>query len=252
MLFPGCLISYFQSKGIFTWDRLIKSWASSSPIWMDEEDLSLSPSMRPVWSSAIQNFSSKDVHRFGNKDELVWALSKLSQPIRVKDIYNAMTACLPAGSDPIYPHSLWKVTCPLKMILFSWLVFSNKNLSWEVLQKKGWNGPSKCSMCLSDLESNVHMFFQCASTLQIWYALSLSFCFPHRVFASVQEGYTWWSGQCPSLRSMFVLVVWILWKWKNDRIFQDSKSPLESILLRVLELSNCRVRLMILSFKLFR
>ena len=157
------------------------------------------------------------------------------EPIRVKDIYNAMIDGLPAGSVPLFPLSLWKVTCPLKMILFSWLVFTNRNLSWEVLQKRGWNGPGRYSMCHSDLETNDHMFFQCANTLQIWYELSLSFCFPYRVFASVQEGYRWWSEQSIPLRSMFISVVWLLWKWRNECIFQDHKPPLASILMRITE-----------------
>lgn len=50
LMIPRCLITFLQSKGIFTWDRLIKSWTSSSPVWMDEEDLSLPPHMRPLWA----------------------------------------------------------------------------------------------------------------------------------------------------------------------------------------------------------
>ena len=214
LMIPTCLILFLQTKGIFTWEKLIKQWTSSSPVWIDEEDLSLPPHMRPrpIWASVIQNLTSKGIQRMGNKDKLVWSISKSTQPVRVKDIYTAMIDGLPVDTASMFPMPLWKVTCPLKSILFSWLVFSNRNLSWEVLQKKGWNGPGRCSMCLSDHETNVHMFFQCAHTLQIWYELSLSFCFPYCVFASVQEDYRWWSEQCISLRSMFVSVISLLWK----------------------------------------
>lgn len=238
LMIPRCLISFLQSKGIFTWDRLIKQWTFSTPVWMDGEDLSLPPRMRPIWALVIQNLSSKGIQHSGNKDKLVWSISKSTQPIRVKDIYIAMIDGLPAATASMFPMLLWKVTCLLKITLFSWLVSSNRNLPWEVLQKKGWNGPGRCSMCLSDHETNVHMFFQCGHTLQIWYELPLSFCFPYCVFAFVQEGYRWWSEQRISLRSMFVSVIWLLWKWRNYCIFQDLRIPLASILLRISNFST--------------
>lgn len=109
----------------------------------------------------------------------------------------------------------------------------NRNFTWEVLRKKGWQGPERCTMCKHATESNVHMFFQCASSLHLWYELSLSFGFPYRVFSSVQDGFKWWSEQSSSWRTLFVLVCWFLWKWRNAHIFQDSRVPLESILFHI-------------------
>lgn len=138
------------------------------------------------------------------------------------------------SSGLLFPPQLWKVACPLKMILFSWLVFRNRNLTWEVLQKKSWHGPGRCAMCQNAAETNLHMFFQCASSLCIWYELSLSFGFPYLIFSSVQDGFKWWSEQSLSRRTLFIFVCWFLWKWRNANIFQDSKAPLNSILLGIM------------------
>lgn len=145
-----------------------------------------------------------------------------------------MSTGLPSHSDTIFPPRFWKARCPLKMILFSWVVFSNRNLTWEVLQRKGWQGPGRCPMCQFVAETNAHMFFQCASTTHIWCELSLSYGFPNRFFSYVQDGFKWWSEQCPSWRTLFILACWFLWKWRNAHIFQDSRVPLASILFHIL------------------
>lgn len=140
----------------------------------------------------------------------------------------------PCSFGLLFPPSFWKVGCPLKMILFSWLVFRNKNLTWEILQKKSWHGPSRCAMCHNAVETNLYMFFQCASSLRIWYDLSLSFGFPYLIFSSVQDGFKWWSKQSLSWRSLFIIAYSFLWKWRNAHIFQDSKGPLNSILMCIM------------------
>lgn len=49
-----------------------------------------------------------------------------------------------------------------------------------------------------------------------------------------EDGYKWWSGQCLSWRSLFIIVVWFLWKWRNAQIFQESKEPLHATLQRIM------------------
>lgn len=165
----------------------------------------------------------------GSADELIWSLEKPAHLTTVKDLYAALSLGRPP-TLPSFPLNFWKASCPIKMTLFSWLLFSNRNLSWEVLQRKGWQGPGRCR---NDAESNLHMFFQCGATSSIWYDLSLNYGFSHRVFPSVQDGYLWWSAQCPSWRSLFIIACWFLWKWRNEHTFQNSSLPLESILIKI-------------------
>lgn len=192
--FPLPLVHYLHTKGIFTWDKLIKSWSHSSPVWNDATDLHLPHSLSPLWSSFVQALSNMAIHRVGTMDALVWALPSKPFPISVKHIYVALSNLPAISSYKIFPMPLWKVSCPLKMVFFLWLVFCNKNLTWEVLQQKGWSGPGRCSLCLMDSESNLHMFFQCSISSFIWYDLSISFGFPHLSFSYVQDGIRWWSG----------------------------------------------------------
>eukprot|EP00253_Pinus_taeda_P009348 PITA_09348 len=229
-LFPLPLIHFFHAKGIFTWEKLIKSWSHSSPIWNAGTDLHLPPSLIPLWSSFTQSLSNMAIHHSRTKDVLVWALPSKPLPISVKHIYAALSMQSAFSSLMVFPMPLWKVTCPLKMVLFLWLVFCNRNLTWEVLQQKGWMGPGRCSMCQKDTESNLHMFFQCPISMFIWYDLSISYGFPYLSFSSVQGEIMWWSGQSVSRHSLFVHTCWLLWKWRNASIFQNSRKPVSALL----------------------
>jgi len=119
LLIPKNLSIYLHSKGYFTWDKLIREWSSSSPVWKDAVELSLSPHFGQLWTAVVQDLMHKGLRCSGNKDTLVWGDSNSRQSIRVKDIYSILIE----GScqDPVYmfPLSMWKVTCPLECILFS-------------------------------------------------------------------------------------------------------------------------------------
>eukprot|EP00253_Pinus_taeda_P006246 PITA_06246 len=230
---PQPLVSYLHYRGIFTWNRLIKSWSLSSPSWMDAEDLSLPHHLCAAWNSLRDSLQGLPIKRMGDKDELVWSLPRAANPIRVKDIYTTLLLMEAQPTLPFFPLSFWKAPCPLKMILFSWLLFHNRNLSWDNLQKHGWIGPSRCALCFADGETNLHTFFQCHASKQIWYDLSLHLVFPHLCFSSVQEGFFWWSKQTVSRRSIFIPVCWSIWLWRNDSIFNGHKSTISSTLLRI-------------------
>lgn len=85
-------------------------------------------------------------------------------------------------------------------------------------------------MCEADEETNFHMFFQCPSIRQIWYVPANTFVFPLTVFDSSYAAFNWWSRQRIPRRYLILIFLWSSWKWRNSKIFNDSKAPLISIL----------------------
>lgn len=231
------LISSLHSRGLFSWNKLIHAWSSSTPVWKTADELNLPPTLCHLWVSALKVFDVKGIKQSGTNDVLVWSKSRSTQPVSVKDLYAAASSTLQPLPMPWFPSKFWKSSCPLKAILFSWLVFSNRNLSWEVLQRKGWTGPGRCVMCCQAPETNIHMFFQCPASAKIWYELSLTYGFPHQIFSPVQVAFKWWSEQVPAWRSIFILTCWFLWKWRNARIFQESNTPIDSVLVFIAALA---------------
>lgn len=115
------------------------------------------------------------------------------------------------------------------MLYFSWLVYYNKNLSWENLMKRQWHGPSRCCMCESAEKANLHMFFKCTSLLEIWQVMANLYGFPLVSHASSQDAFIWWSQQKESWRPIILIVLWCAWRWRNNKLFNDAKELLKDI-----------------------
>eukprot|EP00253_Pinus_taeda_P021358 PITA_21358 len=227
---PDNVISALRRLGIFTWDKVILDWTGLFPIWKFAEQIGLPAPLSSVWVQVSSSLQASGIMRSGPSDHLYWFSTNVSAPINVKDIYIELIATLVPVSTPIFPTVLWKTGCPPRMIYFAWLLFSNKNLTWDNLRKRSWHGPSRCSICESDEETNFHIFFHCSPTQDIWYELAHLYSFPHVVFDTVQASFLWWSLQCENRRPLLIIRVWFVWRWRNHRIFDDSNVPLNSIL----------------------
>ena len=66
---------------------------------------------------------------------------------------------------------VWKSDCIPKVNSFIWLLVHNKLLTAENLRKRQIAGPSRCTLCNSDLESTVHIFLQCSVSKQVWMSI---------------------------------------------------------------------------------
>lgn len=224
MLFPPCIAweSSHGIKGIFTWDKIILDWTGLSPIWKSAERIGLRAPLSSVWVQVTTSLQACGIMRRGPSDHLYWFSPNAFAPICVKDIYSELITTLVPGTAPIFPTALWKTRCPPRMIFFAWLLFSNKNLTWDNLRKRSWHGPSRCSICETDEQSNFHIFFHCSATQDIWYELAHLYIFPHVVFVTVHGAFHWWSSQCEKRRPLLIITEWFVWRWRNHRIFNDS------------------------------
>eukprot|EP00253_Pinus_taeda_P014926 PITA_14926 len=227
---PRGLISLFQHKGLYTWDKLIKDWHGSTPVWKDGRDLNLQDYWDGIWKTITDRLTGSGIQRHGNKDLLLWTISDFRRPVSVRDIYKHMICSRFPYSLPSFPYNLWKAKCPPKIIFFAWLVFYNKNLSWDNLRKRYWHGPSRCTICRADEETNLHMFFKCPVIQRIWYVLSNTFDFILTDFDSPSAALLWWSRQNGNRRFLILIFLWTVWKWRNAHIFTDSAMPTSSIM----------------------
>jgi hypothetical protein len=57
---------------------------------------------------------------------------------------------------------------PLKIKLFLWLSMEGKILTWDSLQKRGWEGPGRCPLCRKESESITHLFTSCTFARTVW------------------------------------------------------------------------------------
>jgi len=114
----------------------------------------MSESLARQWNIIREGLRSYGFHRSMPEDFLIWKVPKANAQVCVKDIYTNLIELKAMHSSPKFPSAFWKTGCPPKLIYFSWLVFHNRNLSWENLKKRNWHGPSMCLMYESAEETN--------------------------------------------------------------------------------------------------
>ena len=49
-----------------------------------------------------------------------------------------------------------------------WLLLNNKAPTWDILQKRSYEGHGQCCLCKVDSENNTHLIMSCAFTLEVW------------------------------------------------------------------------------------
>eukprot|EP00253_Pinus_taeda_P023722 PITA_23722 len=225
---PENIISALHHRGHFTWDHIIDEWNDATPSWKSAAQLCLPPTLAPTWSQAILSLQAAGITRYGSHDSLRWS-SGSSTSILVKDVYTDLFQSTAPAHAQLFPSPLWKTGCPPRMTFFAWLLFHNRNLTWDNLQKRSWHGPSLCSACVSDNETNFHIFFSGCITQDLWRDLARLYSFPHIPFNFVQEAFTRWSSRAAKLRPLLIITVWHIWRWRNRRIFDSYRPPLLSI-----------------------
>lgn len=72
----------------------------------------------------------------GHWDKMVWAGKMKAGNIRVADVYIALCGRDDNNMENLILIALWKNHIPIKILYFSCLVYHNKNLMWENLQKR--------------------------------------------------------------------------------------------------------------------
>jgi hypothetical protein len=105
------------------------------------------------------------------EDELVWK----------KDPAGAYTPKLGyiALSLDLFQHQpiwwwkgLWKLKCPQKEKLFLWAALNQKIPTWEILQNRHLEGPNRCPLCLTKIETIYHLLITFPFTQRVWKEIS--------------------------------------------------------------------------------
>jgi len=137
---------------------------SSMETWMSNTELGVTSNLASKWECYCNSLNEVGVSLLDVVVSLLWAGGDSTGQLTVKNIY---TTLLSTQDFPIWSgwkFKLWKWNIQLKLKLFLWMAVENKILSWEFLQKKGWQGPDFCPLCKNDVEDIDHLFLQCSFT----------------------------------------------------------------------------------------
>ena len=105
------------------------------------------------------------------EDSLVWD-ADLGGTNSPKAGYLFLSAGVEQRDEAWWWKPLWRLKCPAKTKLFMWCVLNNKVPTWDVLQKRTFQGPGWCVLCKRELETTFHLFLTCFFSIEVWKEVS--------------------------------------------------------------------------------
>ena len=123
------------------------------------------------------------------------------------------------GAD-IWLKVIWKENVQIKMIIFLWLVWRDKNLTWRNLQRKGWEGPGFCILCGMENEDNYHLFYHCYFAKTNLELLCTNWNFTVPVLSNTMDFIGWWFRRGSVFRAIPILFHWFIWCNRNINFFE--------------------------------
>ncbi|KAI5017913.1 hypothetical protein ZWY2020_042801 [Hordeum vulgare] len=97
-------------------------------------------------------------------DTITWNL-EASQTYSARSAYKAQFQGM-MKSD--FKKIIWKTWAPPRLKIFAWLLLRDRLWCNDRLQRRGWPNGYFCQLCLRNLETSTHLFWECPMALQIW------------------------------------------------------------------------------------
>jgi len=140
---------------------------------------------------------------------------------------------------------IWRTWAPPKCKFFAWLILQNRVWSADRLATRGWPHNATCALCRQTMETALHLLAECRFTRRIWDHIALWVQEPLLKPSNWKIANTaleWWinimtTARTPrkALRSLALLIMWVLWNERNARIFNRKESSFISVIGKIKE-----------------
>ena len=222
---PNDVIDALGQRGITSLNhlavpRLDEQWRQS---WRRATSLGLGERETGIMEHYLRELDRANILLTEQEDTLVWEADP-------EGIYTPKTGylCLSAGmeqrEDVWWWKPLWRLRCPAKSKLFMWSVLNYKVPTWDVMQRRSFQGPGWCVLCKREMESSDHLFLTCSYSITVWREVSTLTGF-HCQWEGATVGAAWesWWRRTPQKQRKILplLVIWGIWIARNKAIFQD-------------------------------
>ena len=197
-------------------------------VWMDARDLNLTGTMATEWNYYIYKLRNTGLRLYHVRDSLIWSKNVRTGSITAALAYSSTVFSTFPDCIPIWFRAVWRWKIPLKTVIFSWLLLAGRILTWNMLQRKGFEGPGICSLCFGAEECITHVMIECPFTVQVWKLIG-NFFNTDLIWQgrSIAEAFGAWIMGDRMLRSIPFHVCRLLWLARNNYIFRHtSTSPL--------------------------
>ncbi|KAK1632962.1 hypothetical protein QYE76_007277 [Lolium multiflorum] len=150
---------------------------------------------------------------------------------------------LGATSSP-FVKLIWSATAAPKCRFFGWLFALNRLLTADRLLARRWPNSYFCPLCRRSLETALHLLVECPWARRVWTAVAIAHHLP--VLSPLSWGtpsstLEWLASTIAAATardrkrtaSTIFLVLWVLWKERNRRIFDNKDRPVAVVVAEV-------------------
>lgn len=125
-------------------------------------------------------------------------------------------------------EDLWKIPAPSKVVAFAWKVFLNRiptKVNLAVRNVVAPDGSLSCVLCDRGVEFSIHLFLHCELAAAVWFNLMKwvdgFFLIPPNLFIHWECWGDFERNKNIKMgrRLIWLATVWVLWKIRNDKIF---------------------------------
>jgi len=170
------------------------------------------------------------------EDTATWTLTsdgKYSAKSAYSIQFEGKTRCLTAAQT-------WKTKAPPKCKFFSWLMLKDRIWTAARLQRRGWPNDYFYQLYIRNLETTEHLFCDCYVTREIWGEVAIWIQAPSLLPENWSNSSTtdeWFTeliatedaSRRPGLQSIVVLVIWEVWRERNNRVFRREAKTVSHI-----------------------
>ncbi|CAN1123547.1 Putative ribonuclease H protein At1g65750 [Linum perenne] len=135
------------------------------------------------------------------------------------------------GGDEIW-RIAWKWEGPQRVRQFMWTALHGRLLTNAERVRRHLTGTGECSLCNSASETDEHLLRSCHFARQVW--IKLFNTSASNQFFTIPMGVWWKTNIADSERSLtFGYTCWILWKSRNEKVFEGRNCSVDSVVARV-------------------
>ena len=193
--------------------------ATISQVW-DETDLKLtfrrtvSQQLMLQWEELLQIVNSVVLNN--EEDTIIWKFNSNGKH-SVQPLYAVLSF---RGVSPVLIPAVWKLNTPPKVHIFLWLLYNNKLLTRDNLQKRRDVADRSCLFCCEEEFVN-HLFFDCCVAKLTWELISE--IAGMKVGTNFESIGRWWISNDKNavLNCTCAATLWSLWKSRNHLCFQE-------------------------------
>ena len=136
--------------------------------WKLAHSLGLIGMVAGEWDDFLVQLREAEITLNTVLDSLVWKGNMKNDIVTTKLAYESLLKVHSSFQSMWWHSVLWMKKVARKIKCFFLLTLNHKILLWDSLQRRGFQGPSRCIFCLEESESVEHLFFLCRVFRYLW------------------------------------------------------------------------------------